>query len=267
MTKTSKKTIKHSSIPFVSVVTPTFGRHKFLPWLIRMFNNQTYPQDRMELIILDDSLDEICDPQLKNMIDNQKNIRYIYKQGESRMTIGAKRNMLNKLAKGDIIVAMDDDDYYPPQRVKQAVEGLKRSGLQIAGSSEMHILFVQDMSLKRFGPYGPYHATNGTFAFTKEYAQTHAYDENVAFGEESSFTANFSIPLKQLNPYDTILCIAHKRNTFDKSIIKDQGIPLSCTPKSIVKDPEILKFYESLTVTQQLEPPLPPVVLPAPTPV
>jgi glycosyltransferase involved in cell wall biosynthesis len=33
------------------------------------------------------------------------------------MILGAKRNLIHKHAKGDILVYMDDDDYYPPERV------------------------------------------------------------------------------------------------------------------------------------------------------
>jgi glycosyltransferase involved in cell wall biosynthesis len=245
----SKQKQNQNEPPFVSVVTPTYGRHVFLPYLITMFQNQTYPQKRMELIILDDSPQAVSDPVLMSLMSNSKNIKYVFHP--TKLSIGAKRNKLNDMSQGDIIVAMDDDDFYPPQRVEQAVKALHtKPGYQIAGSSEMHILFTLDMSIRRFGPYGPFHATNGTFAFTKTYAQSHRYDENVAFGEESSFTGNFSEPLKQINPYDTILCIAHRENTFDKTIIKDQGTPLSCKLKMVVKDAKIRSFYESLQQRQ-----------------
>lgn len=240
---------------FVSVVTPTYGRHAFLPWLIRMFNSQTYPQAKMELIILDDGPLEVSEhtaPKLHQLIAKQPNIRYIHHK-DGKLNIGAKRNMLNRLAKGDYIVCMDDDDFYPPKRVEHAVASLKASGMAIAGSSEMHILFIDGMAIQRFGPYGSFHATNGTFAFTRKHADTHTYNEDVAFGEEASFTDNFTVPLKQLNPYDAILCIAHKRNTFDKSIIKDQGSPLHCKLNQLVKDKELVNFYKSLKALQTSE--------------
>ena len=53
------------------------------------------------------------------------------------MRLGAKRNELNRLAKGGIIVAMDDDDYYPPDRVSSVVEAFKKNPkIELAGSSE-----------------------------------------------------------------------------------------------------------------------------------
>ena len=58
--------------PFVSVICPTYNRRQFLPNLIHQFNYQTYPQNYMELIILDDSPQTNAD-----IIPVQSNIKYI----------------------------------------------------------------------------------------------------------------------------------------------------------------------------------------------
>ena len=47
--------------PFVSVVTPTYNRRRFIPTLIKLYKAQTYPKDRMEWIILDDGTDKVGD--------------------------------------------------------------------------------------------------------------------------------------------------------------------------------------------------------------
>ncbi len=245
----------HANRPMVAVITPTYGRHKFMPWLIRIFNNQTYPQSRMVLIILDDCPMEITDVKLLEML-KQPNVRYIKHQGP-KMPIGAKRNMLNTLAieaKADIIVAMDDDDYYPPERVDHCVTTLQRFNVNICGSSTMHIYFADDGIIRKFGPYGDFHATNGTFAFTRKFAETHSYDEIVAYGEETSFTKGFSEPLAQMDPFKTILCISHRRNTFDKSLIKASGAECMTKLKDFVKDKELREFYATLVSQQDAHP-------------
>jgi glycosyltransferase involved in cell wall biosynthesis len=104
--------------PFVSVLTPTYNRRKFIPSLIKIYESQTYPKNRMEWIILDDGEEKVCDL-FEAASKRIPNIRY-YSYDE-KMLIGKKRNMLNDLAKGEIIIAMDDDDYYPPDRIKQTV--------------------------------------------------------------------------------------------------------------------------------------------------
>ena len=63
---------------------------------------------------------------------------------------------------------MDDDDYYPPERIAHSVEMLIANPQALcAGSSEIYIYFKHINKIIQFGPYGPNHATAGTFAFKK----------------------------------------------------------------------------------------------------
>jgi glycosyltransferase involved in cell wall biosynthesis len=62
----------------------------------------------MEWIVLDDGSDPVEDI-FKEHANKLPMLRYI--RETTKMTIGAKRNRLNLEAKGDIIIAMDDDDY------------------------------------------------------------------------------------------------------------------------------------------------------------
>ena len=101
---------KHNELPFVSVCTPTFNRRPFIPYMIKCFEHQDYPKDRIEWIIIDDGTDKIGDlvqhiPQVKYFAYNEK------------MLLGKKRNVMHDKTRGDIIVYMDDDDYYPPERI------------------------------------------------------------------------------------------------------------------------------------------------------
>ena len=56
-----KKSKNKKELPFVSVCTPTFNRRPFIPYMIKCFNHQDYPKDRMEWIIIDDGTDKIED--------------------------------------------------------------------------------------------------------------------------------------------------------------------------------------------------------------
>ena len=38
------------------------------------------------------------------------------------MTLGRKRNLSHEMATCEVFVYMDDDDYYPPERVSHMVE-------------------------------------------------------------------------------------------------------------------------------------------------
>jgi len=207
--------------PFVSVCTPTFNRRPFIEMMFRCFRNQTYPKKQMEWIIVDDGTDKIQDLVEKSGIEQ---IKYINVQ--EKMVLGAKRNLMHKNAKGDILVYMDDDDYYPPERVEHAVETLLSNPQALcAGSSEIYIYFKHIHQMFQSGPFGPTHATAGTFAFRKELLNYTQYDENAALAEERAFLKQYTIPFVQLNPMKTILVFSHHHNTFDKKNMLDSKHP------------------------------------------
>jgi glycosyltransferase involved in cell wall biosynthesis len=204
------------NFPFVSVVTPTYNRRRFIPHLIKCFKAQTYPADRMEWIVLDDGSEPVED--LFKGITNVHYIREMEKQN-----IGAKRNRLNKESCGDIIVAMDDDDYYPPERVSAVVAAFKQKPtVNLAGSSEIYMYYTDIKTIYKLGPYAPTHATNGTMAWRKSYADSHVYDETVTHAEEKSFLDGYKHPMIQLNPMKVMLVMSHSDNTFDKKKMREQ---------------------------------------------
>lgn len=233
---------KLSKKPFVSICTPTFNRRPFFPYIIKCFENQTYPKDKMEWIIIDDGTDKIED--LVKDIPQVKYFKY-----DEKMTLGVKRNLTNSKASGDILIYMDDDDYYPPERVSHAVETLRKNPKALcAGSSEMYIYFKHIHKMYKFGPYGPNHATAATFAFRKELLKQTKFHENSSIAEEKKFLKDYTIPFVQLDPKKTILVFSHTQNSFDKKELLNQGpnpyineTPL--VPSDLVKEPNVLKFF------------------------
>jgi len=178
----------------------------------------------MEWIIVDDGTDPIKDVLDKDGADLMPLIRYF--RISKKMTLGKKRNYMHEQTKGDIIVYMDDDDYYPPTRVKHSVEMLQSHPEALcAGSSIIHLFFKPDKMME-FGPYGPNHATAGTFAFRRELLSQTRYDDDACLAEERRFLKDYTIPFVQLNPRHTILVFSHEHNTFDKRKLLAFGGPL-----------------------------------------
>ncbi len=232
-----------SLLPFVSICTPTFNRRPFISYMIKCFENQDYPKDRMEWIIVDDGTDKIGD--LVQHIPQVKYFAYTEK-----MLLGKKRNIMHEKTKGDIIVYMDDDDYYPPERVSHAVDTLTKNPKALcAGSSEIYIYFKHISKMYQFGPYKDSHSTAGTFAFKKRLLRMTRYDDSAALAEEKHFLKNYTIPFVQLNPLKTILVFSHAHNTFDKRrLLEDNPNPQftkesNKTVDMFIKDPDIRDFY------------------------
>ena len=215
------KNKKSNKMPFVSVCTPTFNRRPFIQTMFECFRQQDYPKSRIEWIIVDDGTDKI-----KDLIDTANIPQIRYFPLDKKMSLGAKRNFMHEQTKGSIIVYMDDDDYYPPERISHAVEKLQDNPTALcAGSSEIYIYFKHIQKMVQFGPYGPNHATAGTFAFRKELLEQCRYEDHAAIAEEKAFLKNYTIPFVQLDPMKVILVFSHEQNTFDKRKLLDTPNP------------------------------------------
>jgi mannosyltransferase OCH1-like enzyme len=216
---TAAPTITVRRMPTVSICTVTYNRQKFLPLLQNCIASQTYPHTLIDWIIVDDSDND--EPAFKP--DPTLGIRSKLIKLPKKIALGKKRNLSHDYCKGEIIVYMDDDDYYPPQRVSHAVERLLASNTLIAGSSRLPVFFIPEMELWLAGPYGDNHATAGTFAFKRALIHQAHYDETKTFAEEKSFLQNYRLPMAQLDPSQTIICIGHDRNTFEKRKLIAKG--------------------------------------------
>ena len=241
---------KNTVLPFVSVCTPTFNRRPFISSLISCFNNQVYPKDRMEWIIVDDGTDKI-----KDLVEDIPQVKYI--ELANKITLGKKRNLMHEHCNGDIIVYMDDDDYYPPTRVSHAVEKLLENPKALAaGASEMYIYFKHIGEMWQFGPYGPNHATAGTFAFKKELLQTTRYNDSKSLAEEKEFLQGYTVPFVQLDPKHVILVFSHIHNTFDKKrLLENPGDKAKKSTKTVdyfIREPELKEWFMNV-IEKQLD--------------
>jgi glycosyltransferase involved in cell wall biosynthesis len=233
---------KESKYPFISICTPTFNRRPFVPMMIKCFEHQTYPKDKIEWIIIDDGTDKIED-----LVSHIPQVKYF--KFDEKLTIGKKRNLSNEKATGEIIVYMDDDDYYPPERVSHAVETLKKNPKALcAGSSAMLIYFKHIDKMYQFGPYGPNHATAATFAFRRSLLLKTKFNEEAAVAEEKYFLKEYTIPFVQLESSKSIIVFSHIHNSFDKKDLLNQlpnqfVIESNLKPNELIKDEEILNFF------------------------
>ena len=59
--KNRKKKVSANGKPTVSICTPTYNRRMFIPQLIKCYRSQTYPQQLIEWIVIDDGEDSVED--------------------------------------------------------------------------------------------------------------------------------------------------------------------------------------------------------------
>jgi glycosyltransferase involved in cell wall biosynthesis len=208
------------SLPLVSLCTVTRNRAAYLSMLQRLILLQTYPRERLEWVILDDS-----DPgQPRFQPDHGQGLAIRYHALSKPLPLGRKRNLSHTFCRGEIIVYLDDDDYYPRTRVSHAVEELLASPALIAGSSILPVFFLPERELWLAGPYGQWHATANTFAFKRQLLDITRYDDGATQAEEKSFLQGYTLPMVQLDHRLTIVCIGHDHNTFEKRRLMAAGI-------------------------------------------
>jgi len=219
----------------VSIITITqYKRYNCLLILYELIKLQTY-KNIVEWVLVEGSKEEQESNNNKKLIENlitQNNlnikIRYIERTGKK---LGELRNIGNNACIGDIIVCMDDDDYYPPQRVADAVFALSSSNCLIAGCSAILIYDYLLDKLYKFKQIAQYHSTNNAFAFKKEYLIKHKHAD-VLQTEEPSFTNEFTEPMIQLDSKKCIVVSSHNFNTFNKREIcvsSTMGINPKCS--------------------------------------
>ena len=90
---------------------------------IRNFENFNYPKEKLEWIIIDDTPEDL--DQIDDILPTDDRIKYLKIKGiKQKLTVAHKRNLGVAKASNDIIIHMDDDDYYPPESVIARVKAL-----------------------------------------------------------------------------------------------------------------------------------------------
>lgn len=220
-------------LPLVSILTPTFNRRAFIGQYLRYIRQQDY-RGPLEVLIADDGDDPIED-----LLRGYTQIRYL--RMSDRQPLGYKRNLLATEARGEVMVHMDDDDFYPSNRVSHAVDRLLASDRLIAGSSEHYFYVPHEDRVVVSGPFHDNHAVASTMAYRRAYLADHRFVDADLAQEEPAFTDNFSAAMVQLDPRSTILGIVHARNTWDKrgSAMRPTAFKL----KDFVRDQDDRRFY------------------------
>jgi glycosyltransferase involved in cell wall biosynthesis len=199
------------SEPFITCIMPTYDRRQFVPQAIRCFLRQDY--QNAELLILDDGSDPIAD-----CVPQHPRIRYI--RLERKLTIGAKRNLACEQSRSDLIIHWDDDDWYPPWRLKAQVRALTESGADLCGSSR--VLYYDSAANQsweyRYTTTGVQWVGGNTLAYTKAFWKRNPF-QDIQIGEDSRFLWS-DVPKTVADLKEPSLCVAsvHRQNTSPKKI-------------------------------------------------
>ena len=203
-----------STLPFVSCITPTRNRRRFIPALLRSFYAQDY-EGGAELIIVEDG-DENCEDlafQVQfGMNDPMRDgscVRYFRFEG----TVGAKLNFAVEMAAGYICLRMDDDDWQMPNRISAQVAHLQLSGKPAVGlSSAIYYREGEDHGIEITGE--PTDIMGFSHCFLREYGLAHPYpDKSLAEDMEFSRAAALHGDLSAISGLTCMVAREHEGNT------------------------------------------------------
>jgi hypothetical protein len=205
-----------TEFPFVSILTPTANRSHFMRLAKYCFMMQNYPASRMEWIIYDDG-DDCC----RDMVDDLPEVRYILDDPDPTRTVGMKRNRLCAEARGDILMNMDDDDWYWPQATLARVMELQyqQKDCVIATSIPMYCpgdnttaINVPPLDL----PYSQ-RASEACMAFRRSFWEAQQFGLGRA-GEAEAFLRGREDQVGEFNAMGVMVALQHRGNTGGRSL-------------------------------------------------
>lgn len=211
-------------LPCVSIIVPTTkSRTKFLHLVVRNLVSQTYPCDKIEILIVGDE-----DPETKQVFEGVSSVfegrtfRYIA-CGISD-SIGKKRNFCCEKASHKIIAMMDDDDIYNREYVEHSVRELRRLKKGIVGCKDMIITWPSLDFETRYVKGSSIH--EGTMVFRKSHWKRNMFKESRTGEGVQMVRMDDGSSHNDIDIRKVMLCVAHDSNTFDKTPILCNGTPL-----------------------------------------
>ena len=213
----SKTFPAEADLPDVSIVTITYNRRIFMPLAKYSYMIQSYPEDKLEWVIVDDGDDPIEDTLI-----GVPNVKYV--RLDKKMTIGEKRNIGVQNAMYDTIVMMDDDDVYPNNSILHRVVMMK----DCVFCTTLPCYDIQNhISFMNVPPYTlpmAQRVSEASLAFKKSFWEARKFsDEQIAEG--NAFIHGREEMCRELSPQEVIVSLVHSGNT---SARKVSGEPNGC---------------------------------------
>jgi hypothetical protein len=226
-----------ASLPLASCIMPTADRRSLLPQAIRHFLRQDYPN--RELIILDDGQDCVVD-----LVPQDERIRYL--RLDRRLSMGVKHNLACEMARGEVIIHWDDDDWISPRRISYQVRELEEQPDEtVCGLSR--ILFYDPRALRAWEyryPGGRPWVIGSTFCYYKRFSErNHFPDMNE--GADTTFVWNLrDAHIHAHSDHTFYVGTVHSHNTSPKRTESVGWRPLPPGEVQRLMDEEDWSFYQ-----------------------
>ncbi|GAA4458916.1 hypothetical protein GCM10023189_31900 [Nibrella saemangeumensis] len=107
------------NFPNVTVLIVTYNYGQYIGDAIESVCNQTYPQDKVEIVIVDDGSSDNTQALVKKYLEKKSNIKYYYQNNEGKAS-ATKKGI--ELSTGDYLFNLDADDFYHPNCIEDTIQ-------------------------------------------------------------------------------------------------------------------------------------------------
>lgn len=214
---------KEEDLPDVSIITLTKNRREFMPLAKYCYLIQSYPEEKLEWIIVDDGEDSIEDTLM-----GIPNVVYVRCSG---LTIAQKRNLGVQKAMYNTLVMMDDDDVYPENSVLHRVamlgkEPAKQCGFCTTIPSYDIVQYKSFINVPPMTLHMSERISEATLIFTRKFWEENLFDESVRIAEGDSFVRGRELQCREFSPQEVIVSLVHPKTTSSRKT--PEGEPNGC---------------------------------------
>jgi len=201
---------KEADLPDISIVTITKDRRKFMPLAIYSYLIQSYPEDKLEWVIVDDGDDPIEDT-----LFGVPNVKYIKCE---KMKVADKRNLGVQNAMYDIVCMMDDDDVYPNNSVLQRVAMLLKEpkrGCVFCTTIPCYdiVKYSSFMNVPPITLPMSQRVSEASLGFTKKFWEERNFESGVQIAEADAFIRGREQMCREISPQEVIVSLVHPLTT------------------------------------------------------
>ncbi len=202
--------IPDTDLPIVTICTPTANRRTLFSLATRNFMSFIYPSEKLRWNILDNG-----DLSIKDIVPPDRRISYHYQSGTEKLSVAEMRNRLVETSQSDIIIFMDDDDYYPPESILARTKALLKyapEGIQCVGCRDVASYDLKQ-GLCAICSNGEEYLTESSLAFTKSFWETRPFNTSDKASEYRYFLEYRQDQIKSI-PFQFItIALTHGKNT------------------------------------------------------
>lgn len=222
--KINTNLLEDDKLPKISIVTPTYNRRNMVKLMMLNYKIMSYPLDKREWIIIDDGEEKILDLLPPDSERWKMNIKYF--SIENKMNIGKKRNLGVEKATNDIILFMDDDDFYPPDSARIRVSSLINTNKDCVGCSTIGCFHITKMiSIINVPPHKlglEDRLSEATLCFKKSFWEETKFNDDSIGAEAREFISNRNDKFGEINWENVIVSLLHSKNTSTKITYTDE---------------------------------------------